>query len=244
MKTTIPYTKDILFKSKIAEITSISLEHELKTENDEISGNFIISGDYKTHEISINKEEFSYKLPFSVEVTEDIDMATLDFDIKDFYYDIIGNDTLRVNIEFSVSAEEKPKEEPEVIAEEEDREEITFEETPEDIENTTLEEIKLPVELEEVEPEEVTEIEVEKEEEKEEERLDEEQKQTIIEAISNNNSEEDEYITYNVHIIREMETLESISQTYNIPVEVIKDYNNVENVTIGDKIIIPVLEDE
>ena len=81
MKTKVPFTKDILFKSKIAEITSISLEHELSLEKGDISGVFIISGDYKTHEVCVNKEEFEYKLPFNVEVTENIDLDTLNFEI-------------------------------------------------------------------------------------------------------------------------------------------------------------------
>ena len=138
MKTTIPFTKDILFKSKIAEITSISLEHELNINEKEISGNFIVSGDYKTHEVCVNKEDFSYELPFNVEVTENIDLDTLNFEIVDFYYDIIGEDTLRVNIEFTITAQEKKEEEHEEIEEvqeeKEDREEIAhFEEVDEEI---------------------------------------------------------------------------------------------------------------
>ena len=107
MKSVVPFTKDILFKSKIAEITSISLEHELDVKEDSVTGNFIISGDYKSHEVSVNKEEFLYKLPFSVELTENIDLNTFNFEILDFYYDVIDNDTLRINIEFEVKAEKK-----------------------------------------------------------------------------------------------------------------------------------------
>ena len=242
MKTTIPFTKDILFKSKIAEITSISLEHELNINEKEVSGNFIVSGDYKTHEVCVNKEDFSYELPFSVEVTENIDLDTLNFEIVDFYYDIIGEDTLRVNIEFTITAQEKKeeeKEEVEVIEENENREEIAhFEEVDEEINNTTLEEIKLSVE----EVEEEKEIKEEKEEE--EERLDENEKNAVLKAISSNDKEEDEYMTYNVHIVREMETLESISQSYNTTIEIIKEYNNIDTINIGDKIIIPEEKDE
>ena len=59
MKQTIPFVKDISFNSKIAEITSISLEHNLKMENDDsVVGTFIVSGKYKVNQISINEEEF------------------------------------------------------------------------------------------------------------------------------------------------------------------------------------------
>ena len=58
MKQVVPFKKDIIFKSKIAEITSISLEHTLNLDDDTISGDFIVSGDYKMTEASVNKEDF------------------------------------------------------------------------------------------------------------------------------------------------------------------------------------------
>ena len=230
MKTKVPFTKDILFKSKIAEITSISLEHELSTDNDEISGFFIVSGDYKTHEVCVNKEKFEYKLPFNVEITENIDLDTLSFEIIDFYYDIIGDDTLRVNIEFEVMADEKKEEE----ISNQDREEIaTFEEVPLEVKETPLEEVQLPpiTPLEELQPQET-----------DTERLDEEEKKTILDAIAKDS--DNEYITYNVHIVRNMETLESICETYHTNIDLIKEYNNIETINIGDKIIIPEEKDE
>ena len=90
----IPYTKEITFKTKIAEIFSISLEHEMDINDNEILGNFIISGEYKTHELSVNKEPFEYTLPFSIDIAENIDKETIAFEITDFTYEIIKNDTL------------------------------------------------------------------------------------------------------------------------------------------------------
>lgn len=234
MKTTIPFTKDILFKSKIAAITSISLEHELDINEDSITGNFIISGDYKTHEISVNKEEFTYKLPFSVEITENIDEDTINFDITDFNYEIIDNDTLRINIEFNVEAQEKEiEEEPEL------REEEIFEQPEEEIENTSIADVEIPIVIEEtkenVEVEEPIEI------DDVEERVAPEEQETILNTI---NQEDDEFMMYNIHIVRQNETIESISQSYNTTVEIIKEYNSIEEINIGDKILIPQSEDE
>ena len=237
MKTKVPFTKDILFKSKIAEITSISLEHELSLEKGDISGVFIISGDYKTHEVCVNKEEFEYKLPFNVEVTENIDLDTLNFEILDFYYDIIGEDTLRVNIEFVVEAAEKNEEiettveEPQEEVRGEEMELVDFETIPQDVEEVPLE----------VSPN-VVENDSETSEETSEERLNEEEKNTILNAISEKS--DNEYITYNVHIVRQMETLESICETYNANIDLVKEYNNIETLNIGDKIIIPTEKDE
>ena len=227
MKSVIPFTKDILFKSKIADITSISLEHEINIDDGEVKGNFIVSGEYKTHSVSINKEKFEYKLPFNVEITEDIDLDTLNFEIVDFYYDVVDNDVLRVNIEFEVSAKSKVKEE---IKEIEEERIIEFEEPSREIKETALEENIL----------ENVDATISKKEDMDEEKI-EVQKKTIINSISDC---EDEYTTYNVHIVRQMETIESISQNYNVPVEIIKEYNNIDSINIGDKIIIPKEIDE
>ena len=100
----IPFTKDIDFEKKVSEITSISLEHETKVEEGVLKGNFIVSGDFKSHEVSINKEPFSYILPFEIDLAEDIDPDTIEFMIEDFTYEIVDNSILRVNIDFNVIA--------------------------------------------------------------------------------------------------------------------------------------------
>jgi len=231
MKSVVPFTKDILFKSKIAEITSISLEHELDVKEDSVTGNFIISGDYKSHEVSVNKEEFLYKLPFSVELTENIDLNTFNFEILDFYYDVIDNDTLRINIEFEVKAEKKE----EKIEEREVKQEEIFTPVEEEIESI---EVEIPVSNKIEEP---VEIKEQVKKEKPEERVEKEEQETILNNID---VEEDNFMTYNIHIVREMESFESISEKYNVSVDLLKEYNNLESINIGDKIIIPEEKDE
>ena len=118
MNTKIPFTKDITFEKKVSEITSISLEHEIKVLDGVLKGNFIVSGDYKSHEVSVNKEPFSYMLPFEIELSHDIDTETIEFMIDDFTYEIIDNTDLRVNIDFNILASKKEiVEEPESIFE-------------------------------------------------------------------------------------------------------------------------------
>ena len=72
MKSVIPFTKTLEFKTKISEITSISLEREFKIGNGEISGNLFVTGEYKSHDISANVLPFSYKIPFTIEVPDNI----------------------------------------------------------------------------------------------------------------------------------------------------------------------------
>ena len=111
MSEIIPYEKDIKFDTKIYEITSISLEHEEDFRTDDIEGYFIINGDYKIHPISVNKEEFKFKIPFNIELSETINKDSIKLEINDFTYDIKDNDTLSVKIELSFNYELKEDEE-------------------------------------------------------------------------------------------------------------------------------------
>ena len=64
MKKIVPFTKDIKFNTKIYEITSISLEHTLHHEEEYlITGDFIISGEYRVTDASVNTESFDFKIP-------------------------------------------------------------------------------------------------------------------------------------------------------------------------------------
>ena len=60
-------------------------------------------------------------------------------------------------------------------------------------------------------------------------------------GIKNNN---DEYITYHIHIVKESETIEVISSMYNSSIDLISEYNDLTNIGIGDKLIIPEEKDE
>lgn len=126
MKQIIPFKQELLFKTKISEITSISLEHTLSlTEEDLISGEFLISGDYKMTEGSINREKFSYTLPFEINLNSKYNLSNIVIDIDNFYYEVINNESLLVNIdvyfegeklkepeEQPIQLQEEPKEEP------------------------------------------------------------------------------------------------------------------------------------
>lgn len=221
MKNVIPFTKEIKFESNISEITSISLEENYNCTCDTIDGEFIISGDYKTHELSVNKETFEYKLPFSVDLTEKIIPDTLNFEITDFSYDILNDNILKINIEFKFDAEKN-----------ENRQELYNE--VEEYLNESLEEKNDVMEYNDIEKEVV----IDSEEEKV--RIDVEE-DTIIDAIKNN--EGDEYMTYHVHIIKESETIESICALYNSNTTLLSEYNDLSEFKVGEKLIV-VEEDE
>ncbi len=123
MKKIVPFKKDLIFKTELEEIVSISLEHTLAKKSDnQIGGDFIINGDYKIVENSTSLESFNYTLPFEINLDERYDLENVSIDIDDFYYEIINNKILSVSIEVLLDK----LEEHEVIVEE--KKEETLEE--------------------------------------------------------------------------------------------------------------------
>lgn len=248
MKSIIPYTKTISFGSKIAEITSMSLEYELEKSQEEIHGNFIISGEYRSHEVSVNREPFLHKLPFSIEITDHIDLDSLNFEITDFSYDIVNDDSVEVDIEFAIEAEEI-KEEPAVLENEEVSEEnrtLNGEDPVADIMDLVdpkVEEVKTALE-EELANEQKGEERKEAEEMNEElKERNENMKQSEETIIHNVNPMDDTFATYHIHIVKDGETIETICTMYHSNMNLLGEYNDLSNITSGDKVIIP-KEDE
>jgi len=229
MKKIIPFSKDIRFNTKIYDITSISLEHTLSIdENNQIDGEFILSGEYKINESSLNTEPFIQGLPFNISLDEYYDTDSLKIDIDDFKYEIINEEIIRVNIdvllEGSIKINEEPKEEiisPDVIIEA--RKEIDNNEI--DLKEDIMKEEDLFQEKND------TTLEVNKESE-------------VTSIFDNYDSKDDNYISYYVHIVRDNENIDMISKMYSVNINDIKEYNNIDKITLGDKIIIPSTNNE
>ena len=77
--------------------------------------------------------------------------------------------------------------------------------------------------------------------EKEAERVDHETQDTIIDSLK---VEDDNFVTYHVHIVRENDTIETICAKYSAQIESIKNINDIEEINLGDKIIIPQTQNE
>lgn len=228
----IPFESEIAFKTNISEITKMSLEHDYNVNDGVVLGNFYVSGEYKTHEVSINKEPFKYTLPFTVEIASNIDKDTIEFNVEDFSYDIVNDNTLKVNIEYSLSGD--------VINNEEmftrvDESELTDEMNYID---DFLEKV------EEGEDDKMSEVKEEKEVKEEvnnaEERISPSEEKTIMETIKDS---DDTFVTYHVHIVKENETMESISAIYGVNSGLLNEYNNVDTLNIGDKVLIPKVDE-
>ena len=233
MKSIIPYEKEINFETKISEISSISLEYEADIKNEAIEGNFFLEGEYKVHEVSVNKEPFKFKLPFVVELGPELDPETIKHDITDFTYDIVGDQTLKVKIDLLVEGEEKEEDRKgEIIDDDDDDEEVMAVNE----ENTSLDDLIENLDLPLKDAPQI---------------LDEEQTSKLKEEMPNQNvildnalSNEDTYVTYHLHIVKEEETLESIATLEKVSKDAICDCNDTSNLIPGMKLIIPSATDE
>ena len=194
MKKIIPFKKDVIFKTKLGEITSISLEHNLKIIDGTIEGNFIVDGEYKEDLESLNSEPFNLKLAFKNVLDEEFDASNAIVDIDDFYYEIMDNNVLSISIDVLVDRLEEK-----LITRIDDKE----------VEENKKEEI----ELNEIKDK--------------------------ITTIFNTSNNEDNYVTYNVCIIREGDTLETIMDKYKIDKETLEKYNDLKDIKKGDKLLIP-----
>lgn len=219
MKKTIPLKKELTFKSNLAEITSIALDHDLNLENDVIKGNLVISGSYKINDVSVNTEEFKYTIPVNIEMSNRYVLNDMTIDIDDFYYEIVDNNILSVSIEIGL---DHLKEVEDIIPP------IKYEK--EIIEPVINETIKL--EERKIEEKEVVE---------QNSRMNTEDVKSLFDSFDDSN---ETYATYNVCIIKESDTVESVLLKYGITRELLEQYNDLSDIKIGDKLIIPSLLNE
>ena len=273
MKQIVTLEKEIVFKTMVGEISSISLEPDLAFINDsEIEGNLIISGTYKMTEASTIEEEFSYKVPVEIMLTTALEEETRKVDINNFTYGVVNEEALSITVELliegleKIEVEEVEEEEEEVeevieskeeesndireikdedikeseIIEDNTREEIEVLTTDEEEEETSTFEEKLPS-LDEVTVKE--EVPVMKEEEVIEAeptmKEDTNNKQVMDSIFSAFANTEETYSTYSVYILREDDNLEEVISKYNTNREVLSEYNDLDNLKVGSKLIIP-----
>lgn len=240
MNLIVPFTKDVKFESSLGDIVSISLEHDYNLNNNIILGNFVVSGTYKTHELSANALDFSYTLPFELSLSSEVEDESLEFAIDNFTYEVKAGDVLKVDIDYLVKAKELVREESileePIIFEEDLSSEIEsiFENEENEI---TLKDLVNNYDTEEVIKEEVKiikvdNIEIDKNEEEDRETF---EKETILNFASEN---KESFVTYKIHTLKEGETVETLAKFYNKSENDIIEYNLGVAFNSGDKILI------
>lgn len=208
--------REFLFRTNIYEIDSISVEQNYDIDSSIINGEFIVAGSYRLHEISINKEDFSFKIPFKHELKSNINLDTVKLDINDFNYNFNNKDELSVHIEYIITAEESIK----VFEDEEKLDDFLNSNDYDVVDLREDNEIKMPT---------IT---------KEEDTIssnNEIDKDMIINSING----DDEYVLYHVHTVGINDSIESITKKYNISINTLKEYNNIDNLELNMKLIIP-----
>ena len=227
--------KELLFKNNIKEITSISLDSNYKVNNNEIMGDFLIDGEYKIHELSINKEKFNYKIPFRHEIDTNYKKDSIILEIDNFTYDF-KNDELIVNIDYTIKGDKEDIIEfsskdlldeylrdnnVDVIEEQEEE----SKQENEIVEPTSSNDI--------VEDNLVDRLEIPKIKEERNVNLD-----NILDNVDTNN----DFIIYKVHKLNSNDTLESIVIKYHTSIDELKECNDLNNFNELSKIIIPKYE--
>ncbi len=274
MKKVIPFTKEIPFKTMISEITDINLEHDLEIFDNTIEGNFIVSGKYKMTDASVIEEEFLHKLPFTIEMDDKYDLADSRISINDFYFEIINEEILKVNIEVLIDGFKDKPLRSEISLDVDDIRK-TLEVNMNDTELMNKEEVLAPSNVD---------IKIDEMEVKQNEAMMEAVEKIKINDISEpikvevpsnievldidssvtNNSQsnsmtaiddgvssifssmssDETFSTYHVYIVRENDTLEQILDRYKIGKEEVGNYNDLNDIKVGSKLIIPCSSNE
>ena len=250
MRQIVNIEKEIAFKTMLGDITSISLEEDLSFINDsEIEGNLIVSGTYRMTEASTLEEEFNYKVPVEIMLTSNLDEDKRKVAINNFTYKIVNEEALLINVELLIEGLEK-------IELEEDTSDFETEKI-DDID--TLEEESLTEEVrgdsdmnEDVE---VLSTDLDDNTLPDFSTVDHVDKDTDITNTDNTNNNESKevmnsiftafanteetYASYSVYILRENEILDDVISKYKITKEDLEEYNDLDNLRVGSKLIIP-----
>jgi len=228
MRQTIPFRKDITFKTKIGQLTAISLDNDLILKGEDlITGNFYISGTYKMIETSSLEEEYSYKIPCEIAISEEYDTYDATIDIDDFYYEIIDDEVLRINIVVVINNLERKVIEENFSDDNDDIEELFSLDDREEKEEIVP--IEMDLDVDEVKViDEIPEV-----------RDD----NSFLKVTEKIKEQTETYLTYRVYIFKQDDTIEKVLEKYDITLEQLSDYNNLDEISEGVKLVIPSFND-
>lgn len=238
MKSVIPFTKELDFNAKVQEITSISLEREFSVEDGSVVGNLFVTGDYKSHEISVNVTPFSFKIPFTIEIPDNLDKDSISIEINDFAYDMVDDSKITAHIELELEGNEIVQE-----VEEEELADYPVEVDSEEILKMMEERKDEGIEKEQNEEGKKVEEEFIEENSTQNDERDKVSKAEIVkeseDVLMENINTDSECTTYHIHVVKDGETVETICTMYNSNMNLLMDYNDLSNLAPGEKILIP-----
>lgn len=239
MKKVISFDKTLEFKTMVGEVTSISIDPQLDfSEDGSVSGELIIAGKYKLTSASRLDDDFSFRVPVEIVLTENLEEDTREVRLDDFRYDLL-DDALVCHIDLLIEGVEKIEED---VREQEvdvdsSSELINRDET---LENTTDNFLDSAVEEQVIvsnnQEKSMQQMNVEQEQELEKNV---EQQENVTSLFSSFKDSDETFATYSVYIVRENDTVESIMKQYQVNRENLEEYNDLSSISVGSKIIIP-----
>lgn len=232
-------------------------------------GKFIISGTYKMTEASTIEEDFSYEIPVEIDLVESLDLSSVKTSISNFNYEIESDDILKCNIDLLLEEieeiildddnnletlsekiiETNDNDNPDLVREcdgdlkkdgdkviEEKNEIIDEAVTVKNNDKNLTEEI-LENEISMPQAEIIENLNIP--EKKESEEMEDNKTNNISSLFQVFENSEETFTTYSIYIMRKEDSIEKILDTYNITKEELSEYNDLSNLEIGSKIVIP-----
>ena len=264
MQKVISFDKNLEFKTMIGDISSISLDQDLSfTDDSTISGELVVSGKYKLTAASRLEEDFSFHLPIEIVLTEKLEEETRKVSIEDFRYEIQEDDSILCHIELLIEGveiidvvddtcledslrsveEDRVENDTKIIRECDGDEGISSDMNTVALDTMTVDTESISnnePEFEEVNSKTVAIAAMEGEPEK---KLNKEEKEASREDVtflfSSFKDSDETFATYSVYIFRQNDTIEMIMDKYQVTKEELESYNDLSNLSIGSKVIIP-----
>ena len=216
MNEIVSFSKEIEFNTDLYKITSISIEHTISLDGESnVKGDLIVGGSYRISPVTQIDTPFSYKVPVDIVMDSKYDLSNITIDIDNFTYEVINDNTLKIDVDLIIDNLLK-KEEDELI----------------DINDLFLEKEdnkKLDIPIIDTTP-------LSEDCSKEKEEINENNTESLF---SNFNSSSETYSTYSVYLMKENDTIETIMEKYKVSKKDLEEYNNLNDLKIGTKIIVP-----
>ena len=271
MQKIISFDKTLEFKTMIGEVTSISLDPSLEFSDDStVTGELCISGKYKLTAASRLEEDFLFRLPVEIVLSENLEEETRKVSIDDFRYELGDDDTLHCHIDLLIEGVEKIDVVDEVeVTEEEvrhtDVDAVDVDKKEEDdkvdsfVNTNTNANTNINIDIDTnvggtsvdvVGDHSSVDITSDggnhnvSEVMKVEKNSTEDASQSVGSLFSSFKDSDETFATYSVYIVRQNDTIEAIMDKYQVSREELESYNDLDNFVIGSKIIIPTHYDE
>lgn len=252
MKKIYTYKKEVIFNNNIYDILSIAIDKKFSLDGYAIKGKFRINGQYLINENE--KDDFDYTLDYLNYIEDNYDISKIKVDIDDFYYEIKDSSKLVINIDIVVDGLEEKERCIDATIEEGDEynietdnnvvkdfiDNIDIDNSDSDINisvnndvdnNFILNNTKVIDNIN-------NEDSIDSDDNIVYVNIDKREDNIVNNQIFDSNND-NSFVTYKICIVRENDTIDTILEKYNTTLDILRKYNVINDIKVGDKIIIP-----